>query len=141
MLDKANIKYKIVGNESDFKIIGKFLNDFKTKTKIIKSFEELAKETAQSELILCHNTSILHLAFALGIKTISLNSKGNYDWWNPYKDFSDQQHFAFKASDKECGYSQHIKTLLIEKKQYGCSLFDSVKPRAVFEVIEKMLKN
>ena len=139
MLDKSGIKYKIVGNDSDFKILRKFLKEFKTKTQIIKSFEELAKETAQSELVLCHNTSILHLAFALKTKTISLNSKGNYDWWNPYKDFPDQRHFAFKASNKECGYGQHLKTLLIEKNQYGCSLFDSIKPKAVFDTVQKMI--
>jgi len=139
MLDKSNIKYKIIGSNSDFKILEKFLKEFKTKTQTIKSFEELAKETAKSELVLCHNTSILHLAFTLKIKTISLNSKGNHDWWNPYKDFSDQHHFAFKASDKECGYGQHIKTLLMEKGEYGCSLFDSIKPKEVFDIIQKMI--
>jgi ADP-heptose:LPS heptosyltransferase len=139
MLDKVKIKYKIIGSDSDFKVLGASLKEFKQKVLVIKSFDELVTEIAQSEIILCHNTSVLHLAFALGVKTVSLNSKSNYDWWNPYKDFPGRRHFAFKASDKECGYSQHIKTLLIERKKYGCSLFDSIEPQAVFNVVQKLI--
>ena len=139
ILNKTNIKYKIIGNNDDLIILGKFLKEFKTKIKIIESFDELAKEIVSSELVLCHNTSILHLAFALDVKTISFNSKGNYAWWNPYKDFPGHKHYAFNASNKECGYPQQIKSLLIEKNKYGCSLFDSIKPQKVFLIIKKML--
>ncbi len=139
MFDKVNIKYKVIGNNQDLEILKNFSNQLSVKPIITKSFDELAKMILCSEVVICHNTSILHLAFALDIKTISFNSKGNYIWWNPYKDFSEHKHYAFNASDKECGYSQQIKSLLIKKNQYGCSLFDSIKPEAVFAIAQKMI--
>jgi len=139
MFDEANIKYKIIGNKQDLQIIKHLANQLSVKSITIKSFDELAKMILDSEVVICHNTSVLHLTFALGVKTISFNSKGNYTWWNPYKDFPGHKHHAFNASDKECGHLQHIKSLLIKKNQYGCSLFDSIKPRAVFKIAEKMI--
>ncbi len=139
MFDGANINYKIIGNKQDLEIIKNFSNQLDIKPIIIKSFDELVKMILNSEIVICHNTSILHLAFALDIKTISFNSKGGYTWWNPYKDFPDHRHYAFNASNKECGYSQQIKSLLIEKNKYGCSLFDSIKPQEVFLIVKKML--
>ncbi len=138
-LDDARLKYLVIGSNEDLAAVGKFTKAAGVRTVAVNSFEQLARLIAGSELVICHNTSVLHLAFALGIKTISFNSKSNYGWWNPYKDLPDHRHFAFKASDEECGYGQQIRSLLIEKNKYGCSLFDSIKPDEVLRVAKEML--
>ncbi len=140
MLDKTNIQYKIIGNATDIKLIKKYLYQLKNKPIITESFDELIKLILDSKVVICHNTSILHLALTLKTKTISFNSKSNYNWWNPYKDIDKNNHFAFVASlNTDCGYLQHIKSLVMERNQYGCSLFDSIKPHEVFKIVQKML--
>lgn len=139
MFDSSGIIYKVIGSEQDLSLIKKFSDQMSIKPVKIGSFSELVEMILNSEVVICHNTSILHLSFALGVKTISFNSKSNYDWWNPYKNLPNNEHYAFKASNKECGYSQQVKSLLLEKNKCGCSLFDSITPSAVFKEVQKMI--
>lgn len=143
MFNQAGISYKIVGGELDFKIFSK--SKYKDQLKIIipKSFEELAGLVSVSKLVICHNTSILHLAATLGVSTISLNCDRDYNWWDSYKNspYFKEQHIAFNAQiGKTCGYKEQITSLFLEKKQYGCPLFDFIKPESIFQASLKLLK-
>ena len=139
LFDGAGIKYAIIGSTQDLEIVKPFLNQFPIRPTVIDSFLELTESILGSQVVICHNTSILHLAVALGTKTISFNSKSNYTWWNPSKNFPTKEHIAFKASDRECGYSQQFKSLLLHKNKCGCSLFDSIKPEMVFTAVNQLL--
>lgn len=138
LLDEAGIPHRFVAGRKDAALLRRSREWGRIEVDCLGSFAEFRDTIRTAQVVVCHNTSVLHLAAAYGVPTVSINHPADYRWWHPYR--VDPRHIAFTAGE-ECprDLAEKWDTLVRHRDLCGNRRFDSIQPAQVAAAIRQLL--
>jgi ADP-heptose:LPS heptosyltransferase len=115
------------------------------KVIIEPAFSDLVSIVKNAKLVICHNTSILHLCATMKTPTVSINSTYDYEFWHPYRNlpqYKDKHLAVTSKTQTACKAWKRASAFLLKKNRDGCPILNAeISPEFVFEKVLEVVKN
>lgn len=138
LLAEADVPHRFVAGRGDVAFLRQSRDWGTLAVDCLGSFAEFRDTVRSARVVVCHNTSVLHLAAAYGVPTVSINLPYDYRWWHPYR--ADPHHIAFTAGVESPRDTAEKWDVLVRHRDLGGNRrFDSIQPPQVAAAIRRLL--
>ncbi|MDX9980853.1 MAG: glycosyltransferase family 9 protein [Lentisphaeria bacterium] len=138
MLDTAGVPHVFLAGRGDMAFLRRSPKWGEIEVACPGSYTEFRDRIRTARLVVCHNTSVLHLAAAYGIPTVSINHPYDYRWWHPYRD--GRHHLAFTVPEgTTTDLAEKWDVLVKNRELAGNRRFDPIRPDQIHRAIMQLL--
>jgi ADP-heptose:LPS heptosyltransferase len=139
-LAEAGVQHRFVAGRGDIAFLRQSRDWGKLEVSCPASYTEFRDVIRGARVVVCHNTSVLHLAAAYDVPTVSINHPYDYRWWHPYRE--DPRHIAFTAGEESTRDAAEKWDVLVRHRALGGNRrFDPILPSHVCEAVLNLLCN
>jgi hypothetical protein len=138
LLDEAEVPHRFVAGRGDVAFLRHSRDWGRIDVSCPTSHTDFRDTIRGARVVVCHNTSVLHLAAAYDVPTVSINHPYDYRWWHPYRD--DPRHIAFTAGEESAFDTEEKWDVLVKHRDLGGNRrFDPIQPTQVLAAIQELL--
>lgn len=138
LLDATGVPHAFLAGRGDIALLRRCPEWGEIEVACTDSYTEFRDRIRTARLVVCHNTSVLHLAAVYGTPTVSINTPHDYRWWHPYRD--GRYHYAFTVPEGSTSDLAEKWDVLVKNRSLGGNrLFDPIRPDQIHQAIMQLL--